>query len=129
MSIHEQIKTRRLAASMSMTDLAKKVSEIEGLAKPLQWQTVQQWEKNTAPKRKRLESVAKALGCDVMDLMGGAPAAANDRAMVLGAAETLRTCLTGLMSQLSELDKDTRDGVRQSRIDKQTLMLKASSPN
>jgi phage repressor protein C with HTH and peptisase S24 domain len=50
-----------------MEQLAEKVSEIEGLAKPLSWQTVQQWENGTsAPKRKRLATVAKLLGVNLL---------------------------------------------------------------
>lgn len=57
-----------------MQRLADEVSKAEGLPKPLAWQTVQQWERTdgdgTAPKRKRLEIVAKLLDCTVGDLLG-----------------------------------------------------------
>jgi transcriptional regulator with XRE-family HTH domain len=55
-SIHQRIKKRREALGLSMQGLA----DLVGVAA---WQTVQQWEKEggTAPKRDRLEAVAKAL--------------------------------------------------------------------
>jgi len=53
-----------------MEQLATEVSQVEGLVKPLSWQTVQQWENGTsAPKRKRLENVAQVLGCSVGELL------------------------------------------------------------
>lgn len=71
MSIHEEIKTRRLARGWSHEQLAKAVSKAEGREDaPLSWQTVQQWEKTTAPSRKRLPYVAAALGCTVPELLG-----------------------------------------------------------
>lgn len=74
MSIHDQIKARRLANDWSMDELARRVSEAEGLQKPLNYQTVQQWENGkSAPKRQRLEAVATVLGCTVHDLLGMGP--------------------------------------------------------
>ncbi|MEJ7685657.1 MAG: helix-turn-helix transcriptional regulator [Variovorax sp.] len=63
MTIHENIKQARLAKGWSMERLAEEVSKAEGLSKVLAWQTVQQWEREggTAPKRKRLDVVAKLL--------------------------------------------------------------------
>ncbi len=52
-----------------MEELAAKVSAAEGLTKPLAWQTVQQWEESTAPKRKRLQYVAEVFGCTVAELL------------------------------------------------------------
>lgn len=54
-----------------MEKLAEEVSNAEGLAKPLAWQTVQQWEKEngTAPKRKRMEIVARLLGINLHALI------------------------------------------------------------
>lgn len=91
MHIHERIKEARKAKKWSMAKLAQLVSEAEGLAKPLTWQTVQQWERpestgGTAPKRKRLEVVAKLLDLSLPELMGvvhpvlsaDAPAANDD---------------------------------------------------
>lgn len=65
MSIHQQIKEARDRLGWSMERLAKEVSEAEGLAKPLTWQTVQQWENGTsAPKRTRMQIVSRLLGLD-----------------------------------------------------------------
>lgn len=72
MSIHEEIKRRRLDLGLSLQQLAAAVSRLEGGAKALSWQTVQQWENGTsAPKRTRMAHVAVALGCSVEELMGG----------------------------------------------------------
>jgi len=61
-SIHEQIKAARLAKGWSMERLAEEVSRAEDLAKPLSWQTVQQWESgNSAPKRTRMAVVQRLL--------------------------------------------------------------------
>jgi phage repressor protein C with HTH and peptisase S24 domain len=66
MSIHDEIKTARLHKKWSMERLAAEVSKAEKLAKPLSWQTVQQWESGaSAPKRKRMETVASLLGLSV----------------------------------------------------------------
>lgn len=71
-SIHDRIKERRTALKLSMEDLAAKVDARS-------WQTVQQWEKQggTAPSRKRLPLVAKALDVSVNWLISGD----NDGAM------------------------------------------------
>lgn len=71
MSIHSEIKRRRVALGWSHERLADEVSKLEGLQKPLSWQSVQQWEREdgTAPKRKRLEFVARALGTYVETLI------------------------------------------------------------
>jgi phage repressor protein C with HTH and peptisase S24 domain len=63
MSIHEQIRAARERKKWSMEKLASEISTAEGLAKPLAWQTVQQWENGTsAPKRSRMKVVAQLLG-------------------------------------------------------------------
>lgn len=63
MNIHQQIKQAREAMKWSMSQLAEKVSEAEGLKKPLTWQTVQQWENGkSAPSRKRMQIVLQVLG-------------------------------------------------------------------
>lgn len=63
MSIHAAIKALRIGKDWSHERLAEEVSAIEKLSKPLTWQTVQQWENGkSAPLRKRLPHVAKALG-------------------------------------------------------------------
>lgn len=84
MSIHSEIKRLRLLKGWSLRQLAEEVSKIEGANRPLNWQTVQQWEreptaggagKSTAPKRERLQAVATALGTTPAALMSGEPAA------------------------------------------------------
>lgn len=66
MDIHQQIKAAREEKGWSMQRLAKEVSDAEGLAKPLTWQTVQQWENGTsAPKRTRMELVRRLLAIEV----------------------------------------------------------------
>lgn len=46
-----------------MEQLAKAVSDAENLAKPLAWQTIQQWERgDSAPKRSRMPVVEQLLG-------------------------------------------------------------------
>ena len=53
-----------------MERLAQEVSKAERLAKPLAWQTVQQWEAGlSAPKRKRMETVASLLGLTIYQLV------------------------------------------------------------
>lgn len=62
MSIHEQIKTAREKMGWSMQRLAAEISATESLAKPLSWQTVQQWENGlSAPKRTRMQTVRRLL--------------------------------------------------------------------
>ena len=70
MSIHTEITRRRKALGWSMERLAAEVSKVEGLKKPLNWQTVQQWENGgSAPKRTRMGFVAQAFGCSLAALM------------------------------------------------------------
>lgn len=70
MSIHLAISRRRAELGLSLFELAKRISDLEGLARPLAWQTVQQWENGkSAPKRKRLEFAAQALQTSVNALM------------------------------------------------------------
>lgn len=65
MDIHQQIKKAREERGWSMERLAREISEAEGLAKPLTWQTVQQWENGaSAPKRTRMELVRQLLTLD-----------------------------------------------------------------
>lgn len=62
MDIHQQIKQAREQRGWSMERLAKEISDAEGLAKPLSWQTIQQWENGTsAPKRTRMDLVTQLL--------------------------------------------------------------------
>ncbi|WP_203564753.1 helix-turn-helix domain-containing protein, partial [Bordetella pseudohinzii] len=70
-TIHQRIKSLREALGLSMEQLAERVS--------VSWQTVQQWENGkTAPKRARLEAVAKALGTTAEYLAVGQSAAPRD---------------------------------------------------
>jgi transcriptional regulator with XRE-family HTH domain len=72
MSIHTEIKRLRLAKGWSHQRLADEITKLEQPKKPISWQTVQQWEKTvggTAPKRSRMEYVARALGVPVQDLV------------------------------------------------------------
>lgn len=65
MTIHEEIRAARLRKNWSMRQLAEAVSRAERLAKPLAWQTVQQWESGvSAPKRKRMATVVRLLELD-----------------------------------------------------------------
>lgn len=73
MSIHEAIKALRTRKGWSHARLAEAVSREERLAKPLAWQTVQQWEHSTLPKSRRLTTVAKVLGTTVPNLLAGLP--------------------------------------------------------
>jgi transcriptional regulator with XRE-family HTH domain len=67
-NIHERIRLAREERKWSMERLAKEISDAEGLAKPLAWQTIQQWENGaSAPKRTRMALVKRLLGLDVED--------------------------------------------------------------
>jgi len=80
MSIHENIKSARLAKGWSMEQLAEAIASAEKSAKPLSWQTIQQWENGTtAPKRTRLKTVAEVLGVSQAELSG---VESGDRALV-----------------------------------------------
>jgi len=74
MTIHESIRAARLKKEWSMEQLAAAVAKQEGAAKPLSWQTIQQWENGTtAPKRTRLKAVGEVLGLSMADLGLDAP--------------------------------------------------------
>jgi len=63
-TIHDRIKQLRERAELSMEGLADTVG--------VSWQTVQQWENGkTAPRRKRLQTVAETLGTTVDYLLTG----------------------------------------------------------
>lgn len=68
MSIHKRIRERRIALGLTSH---KALAELLGVA----WQTVQLWEKEggTAPNRKRMEDVARALQTTPEWLLHGAP--------------------------------------------------------
>lgn len=70
MNIHRRIRERRTELGLSMEALA-------ALVGVRAWQTVQQWEREdggTAPKRERLQQVAKALRTTPEYLLFGSPA-------------------------------------------------------
>lgn len=66
MSIHSRIKERRIAMGLKSHQA---LADLIGVS----WQTVQLWEKEggTAPKRDRIDAVAKALGVTVEWLRSG----------------------------------------------------------
>lgn len=71
-TIHTRIKAHRLRLKLSKAAFGARVAKEEGLARPISYQTVQQWENGkTAPKRKRLLAVAKACGVKPQELMFG----------------------------------------------------------
>lgn len=81
MSIHQEIKRRRDELGWSQQQLAAEVSRLEGGSKVLSWQTVQQWENGkSAPKRTRMDVVARALGCTVEELLVVPPSATSTAA-------------------------------------------------
>jgi transcriptional regulator with XRE-family HTH domain len=69
MTIHARIKARRTDLGMTMEELAAKVG--------VTWQTIQQWEKSTAPSRRRLPIAAASLECDEAWLATGKDSNAN----------------------------------------------------
>ncbi|CAN7363800.1 helix-turn-helix domain-containing protein [Acidovorax sp. LjRoot118] len=69
MTIHAELKAARLAQGLSMEQLAREISKAEKSAKPLAWQTIQQWEAGkSAPKRTRLDLVKKILGMQTQSM-------------------------------------------------------------
>lgn len=116
MNIHQQIKRAREAREWSMTDLAEKVSEIEGLKKPLTWQTVQQWENGkSAPKRKRMQIVLELLGLATDNAAPVTPAVEDRVGFYPAAPQPLpgRSALLTLLLQLADFmekqDQPARD--------------------
>jgi transcriptional regulator with XRE-family HTH domain len=77
MSIHSRIKSRRLAMGFTSH---KALADALGVS----WQTVQLWEKEggTAPKRDRLEAVAKVLGVPSTWLLQGGVLVKTDNTLV-----------------------------------------------
>lgn len=71
MSIHQRIRSLRIAAGMSQVAFAAAVSALTPNEPPITRQTVQHWEREggTAPRRSRLEHVAAALGTTVAALL------------------------------------------------------------
>lgn len=115
-TIHEQIRTARKNMGWSMEKLAQEVSDAEGLAKPLTWQTVQQWEDGkSAPKRTRMELVKRLLK---IEPAGVTPPALQDPEMaelahkyydILIALEYIREDkLTGIRKLILDAAQDAR---------------------
>lgn len=112
------IKAGRLAKGWSMEAFAAAISEAEGATKPLSWQTIQQWEKEngTAPKRKRLEIVAKLLDLRVSSLVASAETQAEAAEIDLEAhpdLERIRRVKLRLQAGVNgfALDADESDGM------------------
>lgn len=74
-NIHQRIKRLREAKGWTRVELGRRIAAAEGHPKtPISYQTVQQWEAETsAPKRKRLEFVAKVFGITASELAHGLP--------------------------------------------------------
>lgn len=71
-TIHERIKTLRVARGYTQADLARLVSEAAHLDKPILRQAVTQWEDgSTAPARDRVPVLANILGVSVAELLAG----------------------------------------------------------
>lgn len=100
MTIHQRIKERREALGLSMQALAA-ACEVSS------WQTVQQWEKEngTAPKRVRLELVARALNVSPEWLMTGRDSSDRPRALEFAELNGLEAQLVMLYRSLSDDDK------------------------
>ena len=64
-TIHQRIRQRREELGLTLEEVGKAVG--------VSWQTVQQWEKTTAPKRARLEAAATALKTTPEWLLFGEP--------------------------------------------------------
>lgn len=125
MALHDVIRAQRQLKGWSMDELARRVSEIEGLSRPLVWQTVQQWERpgGTAPKMKRLASVAKALEIPVTALVDegfvlvrpeadSPPTPSREQADAKPIAESVQDVLLQLAVKLRPLDKTDRKQAR-----------------
>ncbi len=77
-TVHQLIKKAREAKKWSHQRVADEVSKAMKLAKHLSWQTVQQWEKTTAPTRKKWPYVAQVLGIDSKQYAATAPEPPDD---------------------------------------------------
>ena len=128
MTIHQTIKAARLAKGWSMEELAEKVSIAEGLAKPLAWQTVQQWEKEggTAPSRKRIGTVLRVLDIAPATVPGGELAA-----QALGLNQSLRSQSQGVpeltLAQALEVFLDAVEAVARQGPTAKAELLRAFS--
>lgn len=103
-SIHSRIRRLRTAKGLSQTDLAT--------AAGVKYQSVQEWEREkggTAPSRKRLGAVAKALGVKPLELLTGEAAPQADAVDLKPREEILLLLFRGLFShQQQELIKELR---------------------
>lgn len=91
-TIHERIRQKRMAKNLSMAELAK-ICDVS-------WQTVQLWEKTTAPKRARLQKVAEALGTSADYLLWGEKAPADGVQEALTAHSNLPGEIQALVGRL-----------------------------
>jgi len=116
MSIHEKIRAARERKGWSMEQLAKAVSEAENLAKPLAWQTIQQWERgDSAPKRSRMPIVEKLLDLTPTASVNMDPApnyAAEDKPNYAAAAPVSLQSTYSLLLQLSSTIEKSHESVR-----------------
>jgi DNA-binding XRE family transcriptional regulator len=113
--IHEQIAALRKKKGWSQSDLAAEVSRLEGLKTPLSWQTVQQWENGTsAPKRRRLEFVARALGVRLESLLGEDPDPLHSAAQQTAGAYAVSLSTEELATQFGVLLASVPDDQREA---------------
>lgn len=100
MTVHDEIKAKRLAKGWSMAQLALEISRLEKLPKPLTWQTVQQWENGkSAPKRTRIERVMK--------ILESSPPVLNDQFLALGASEMNVMEISEMLADWGPAEKKT----------------------
>lgn len=102
-SIHSRIKRLRLAKALSQTDLATRAG--------VKYQSVQEWEREngTAPTRKRMQAVAKALDVSPTELMTGEARPASAVEDIKPREEILLLLFRGLFShQQQELVGEMR---------------------
>ncbi len=113
--IHTRIKTRRTHLKLSFEQLAARVSELEGLAKPLAWQTVQQWENGTTvPRHRRLQHVAAALEIPLEDLMGTSAPSAKESSDTYAAASWPFQMIT--RDQIAQLTTQQLAGLEKAMV-------------
>lgn len=119
MTIHSRIKQRRLALNLSMEQLA----ELAGVSS---WQTVQQWEREdgTAPKRTRLDAVAKALQVSQEWLLTGNEST-DDKSAKPAELNQLETQLITVLRLLSS-NKEDGNLTSDQMIELLTLFKEAS---
>jgi len=110
-TVHQAIKEARLAKQWSRERLADEVSKAMRLSKPLSWQAVQQWEKKTAPNRKKWPYVAKLLGIDSQQYPAALPEA------------PLSDDLAELKDLWPHIPQDAREAILQAAMDAATPAL------